>query len=163
MFTVDERLPLNFSDAPRIGCSTYGVAYSHGSQQKEQDNRGSSVEAAAPRIEYLLSLAEEELERRRIRSKYLPLSLPEGAAWAMLLELFVSFHRGHAVIIKSISLTAGVPPTTALRLLGILESNGLVERSPISLDKRTKRASLTAKGDSMVRKILGKYRQENPE
>lgn len=57
-------------------------------------------------------------------------------AWNMLLDLYVQQARGSRVSITSLTIAAGVPPTTALRWISLLEGRGLLEREPDRFDKR---------------------------
>ena len=52
--------------------------------------------------EYLLALAERELERRKVRISYLTKEFLSDAAWAMLLDLFVKEERGREPTHQSI-------------------------------------------------------------
>ena len=77
-------------------------------------------------------------------------SLPEGffgeAAWDILLDLFVHEGLQKQVSITSACAASGVPPTTALRWLGLLEQQGLVRRIPSKMDARVEYLELTRDG-----------------
>lgn len=105
----------------------------------------------------LVSLAEEELRRRRIRYRHLPQHLFGEAGWTMLLDLFVSQYRGRNIATTSACFASDVPSTTALRWLDVLERFELVERWAAENDKRVKYVSLTNDGDAAIRAILSDY------
>lgn len=75
---------------------------------------------------------------RRRRARYLPAELFGEPAWDMLLDLFAARLDGRLISVTSACYAAGVPPTTALRWLGILEEEGLVERGEHGSDHRVK-------------------------
>jgi DNA-binding transcriptional ArsR family regulator len=76
--------------------------------------------------------------------------LPDGVlgepAWDMLLDLFMQFAGGAKVSTTSLCLASGVPSTTALRHIGLLEELGLVRRSNSAFDKRVTFVELTDAG-----------------
>ena len=57
-------------------------------------------------------------------------------AWDMLLELFVAHQGGRQVSVKSLCHASGVPATTALRHLSLLEKHGLITRDGDAQDNR---------------------------
>lgn len=73
---------------------------------------------------------------RRRRSRHLPAELFGEPAWDMLLDLFAARLDGRLISVTSACYAAGVPPTTALRWLGVLEKAGLVERIDHTSDRR---------------------------
>jgi len=58
-----------------------------------------------------------------------------GAAWTMLLELYVSKNR-RAISIKALCLLSGAPIRTALRIIDGLVARKLVLRKPDARDRR---------------------------
>lgn len=67
-------------------------------------------------------------------------------AWDILLDLFIHEARGELVSVKSASIGSGVPPSTALRWLKILEGEGLISSRDDPGDHRRRLVSLTPKG-----------------
>lgn len=115
--------------------------------------------AAAPTKEdcALASIAEQELERRALRPRYLPADLFGEGAWTILLDLFVSEQKGRQVSVTSACYASQVPATTALRHIALLIEFGLVSRSDHPIDKRVKLLSLTSNGLASIRSILQQY------
>lgn len=102
-------------------------------------------------------LAAKELKRRKIQFRHLPVHFFGDAAWAMLLDLFVSQNEGKRL--SSTSLCHGTfhPQTTALRWLDVLIDEGFVVRSQCLDDRRVKYVALTARGTQAVERVLRSY------
>ncbi len=84
--------------------------------------------------------------RRQKRRAYLPEGLVGEPAWDMLLDLFMQFAGGAKVSTTSLCHASGVPSTTALRYIQLLEEGGLVKRSNSAFDKRVTFVELTDAG-----------------
>jgi hypothetical protein len=106
---------------------------------------------------YLADVVRGIYRSRRNRAKHLPDELFGEPAWDMLLDLFVNKVSGRRISVTSICQAAGVPPTTALRWLDILQRQGLAERFPSLLDRRTSEIRLSKSGYAAVRKWLVSY------
>ncbi len=105
--------------------------------------------ARAERGDYLLkvrSVIKERFARREIFGD----SLVDDPVWAMLLDLFEAHHSQKVRCVKSTCLASGVPATTAMRHLALMEELGLVERRPDRCDKRRTLLGLT---DAALRKL----------
>ena len=72
----------------------------------------------------------------------------------MLLDLYIHHGRGALVPVSSACIGAAVPPSTALRCLGKLESRGLVVRRADVDDRRRSLVTLSAKGLRMIELYL---------
>ena len=66
--------------------------------------------------------------------------------WDMLLDLYEKKMLGPAVCVTSLCIASGLPPTTALRRIDILEAEGLVRRIEDSSDRRRVLIELTPTG-----------------
>jgi DNA-binding MarR family transcriptional regulator len=100
-----------------------------------------------------LSATKEQL-RARLREEELGSDLVGVPAWNILIELFKQFAGGAKVSTKSIQIISGCPETTALRIIGRLEDQGIVKRSHCDSDKRVTYVSLTKTGVLKVGTLL---------
>jgi DNA-binding MarR family transcriptional regulator len=73
--------------------------------------------------------------RRRRRQIFLKVRFGEPS-WDMILELYLSACEGQSVDVTSLCRACGVPQTTALRHLDMLERQGLVRREADIADGR---------------------------
>jgi hypothetical protein len=79
----------------------------------------------------------ETYKRRSLRAKYFnPEYFSGEAAWNILLDLAASQIEGKRISVTSACLASEVPPTTALRWISILESDGMVVKENDYSDKR---------------------------
>lgn len=83
------------------------------------------------------------LKLRRNRDRFFDGDLFADPAWDMLLELYASALGQLRVSISNLSVAAAVPATTALRWIGVLERQGLIERRPDPIDGRRQFMSLS--------------------
>ena len=102
----------------------------------------------------LLERAELMYQERRSRDRLFGTDLFGEAAWDMLLDLYIHRGRGALVPVSSACIGAAVPPSTALRCLGKLESRGLVVRRADVDDRRRSLVTLSAKGLRMIELYL---------
>jgi DNA-binding MarR family transcriptional regulator len=101
----------------------------------------------------LLSSAAAEIYRmRRARERHLPECFSGEPAWDMLLVLYSE--RPAKLPVSSVCYGSGVPLTTALRWIGALDEQGLVERTRHCSDGRIVLVSLTEQGSLMVERCL---------
>lgn len=103
-----------------------------------------------PELSQVVAKARAHLRDRQRRSKYLDSDLFGEPAWDMLVDLFVHQAEGKKISISSCQIASGVPPTTALRHLGILEARSLVERQECNLDGRRRYLNLSQTGFDRV-------------
>lgn len=105
---------------------------------------------ALSRIErnaFNLALKAKDLyDQRRRRRDFLPARLFGEPAWDMLLELFMQYAGGAKVSTTSLCIASGVPNSTALRHIAMLEEEGLIKRSTSEFDRRVTFVELTEKG-----------------
>ena len=102
----------------------------------------------------LVELACRIYETRRRRARYLSPSLLGEPAWDMLLALYCFTARGRRLSVSSLCHASGVPQTTALRWVGIMEERGLIVRSRDHLDGRRYYLVLAAKGREVMQDYL---------
>lgn len=88
-----------------------------------------SAEITATHIRDLIKL-------RRMRDNHFTPDLFADPAWDILLDLFAAKLEGRQVSVSSLCIAAAVPPTTALRWIGSMTENGLLERHSDPLDAR---------------------------
>ena len=92
--------------------------------------------AAVEREPADLNLAETMIAARQLRLKYLDQDMFFDPTWSMLLDLYKSELKKERLSVSSLCLGSGVPETTALRYLRLLEVRGYIERLPDLNDKR---------------------------
>lgn len=68
------------------------------------------------------------IRTRRLRTHYFRADLFADPAWDMLLDLLAAQLEGKKVAVSSLCIAAAVPPTTALRWIGVLAENDLIVR-----------------------------------
>jgi DNA-binding MarR family transcriptional regulator len=73
-------------------------------------------------------------------------ALVANPCWDMLLDLYEKKTLGRVVSVSSLCIAAGIPTTTALRRIDILESEGLIRRSEDNADGRRVLLELTPAG-----------------
>jgi hypothetical protein len=91
-----------------------------------------------------------EIERRQIRHGILGRDFADGPSWSMLLALLEAQLNGRDTSIKDLYLAGNCPKTSAIRLVGKLESADLVKRAPDKNDKRRCFLLLTPKADALL-------------
>lgn len=90
--------------------------------------------------------AKREIARRRARHAHLPAGFFAEGCWNILLDLFIHFEAGKPVSVTDACLASGLPATTALRSITLIEKNDLAMRSRDPADGRRIFLSLTAQG-----------------
>lgn len=90
----------------------------------------------------------------RSRQAYLPEVRCEDPEWLMLLELFIASGSGRQVTVSNLCAASGVPSTTALRHIGLLERNGLLIRTPAAKDRRISHVRLHERAQRRLQSYL---------
>ena len=85
------------------------------------------------------------MQARRMRSRYFNTSMFGEPAWDMLLALYAAAEENGVLSVSGLAEKAGTAPTTALRWLAYLESQGLAERRDKPNDQRVQLVQLTDK------------------
>ena len=110
------------------------------------------------------ALARAEYVHRRRREAIFQAEIFAEPAWDMLLDLYVQDHLGRMVSIHSLCIAAAVPPTTALRWIGKLVADGLVQRRKSLDDHRVVHVALTDEGRTVMEHYLRyRLRQQSAE
>lgn len=92
-----------------------------------------------------ISAVDSMLSARKSRLKFFESDLFFDPTWAMLLDLYRSDLIGTKLSVSSLCIGSGVPSTTALRYLQVLEDRGYVERVADQSDRRRIFVRLTGK------------------
>jgi hypothetical protein len=92
---------------------------------------------------YLCRLAKEEYGERRRRAQFFDSSLFGEPIWDLLLDLFICYALDRRISVSSACMAAGVPMTTALRCIQVLEERGMIVRKPDERDRRRNWIELT--------------------
>lgn len=119
-------------------------------------SRGSEnlPEAEAPAAEQqrLIAVAGEIYRMRRARDRVMPEGLMGEPAWDILLALYAE--EPGRLPASSLCYASGVPTSTALRWVNLLNRQGLVERTQHQRDEHLQLLSLTDKGRATVERCL---------
>jgi DNA-binding transcriptional ArsR family regulator len=114
-------------------------------------DRRPSFDAGAVEVAVAPQAIRAAIRARRLRDGLFPGGLFEDPAWDMLLDLFAAELEGGRVSVSSLCIAAAVAPTTALRWIGRLAAEGLVERRPDPRDKRRAFVALSPQGSAAMR------------
>ena len=102
----------------------------------------------------LLRAARSELERRKLRKRFLPTEWFAEGAWNIMIDLFENEQSGTEVCVTSACIAAEVPATTALRNIAQLIESGMVQKLPDPKDQRRAFLRLSHKGSRVMRDVL---------
>jgi DNA-binding MarR family transcriptional regulator len=91
----------------------------------------------------MLSKVIETYKQRRKRKHFFHEDVFGEPAWDMLLDLFAARMQDRRISVTSACYASDVPPTTALRWLGVLEEIGYIERLDNASDQRVTWVRLT--------------------
>lgn len=91
-----------------------------------------------------LAFVKAVMRSRQRRSSFLDGDLLFDPAWAMLLDLYCATLQGKRLSVTALTIGSGVPDTTALRYLRLLEERGHVARVPDDSDRRRSFVKLTS-------------------
>lgn len=115
-------------------------------EMQRQNIESAHLLSGSARSRILAQLTRCEMEARARRSRLFKSSLFSDPAWDVLLDLFAAEFDGRRRFITSVALGAGVPRTTALRWICVLEEERLIRREPDPLDGRRTFIELTSDG-----------------
>lgn len=94
------------------------------------------------------------IKRRRARELCFPAGLFADPAWDILLDLTVARIERQDLSVTDVCVAAAVPQTTALRWIGTLEREGLIDRSPDPRDSRRVIVRLSEHGWAQMERYL---------
>lgn len=120
------------------------LVIARGQQDPSQDTQDDDLAEYAERI----------YQERRRRTRHFPAHLFAEPAWDILLDLFVNGIRHRAISITSACIAGGIPATTGLRWLGVLEKEGILVREMSEEDARVTLVRLSDHGMDMMRGYL---------
>lgn len=115
------------------------------------------IPGAEPTLEcdaLLTDVARRVAEMRRSKKSILSSPIFVEPAWDMMLDLFVAQNMERDIGLTSVAMASGVPLSTALRHLKVIEMQKLVKRYPDEKDGRVCNVRLTEKGINKMRNIL---------
>lgn len=96
------------------------------------------------------------LRNRAERVKYFPADLFGEPAWEILLDLTAARVENKRVSVTSLCLASGVPPTTALRWIGMMVTRDILVREEDEADRRRSFVALSDSGIDAVTSYFSK-------
>lgn len=96
-----------------------------------------------------------EIQYRNQRAQALPSALLGEPAWDILLDLAAAKLENKRIQITAIGLNEGLPPTTALRWIGLLVEHNLIRRIPDDVDRRRTWLEITPEAMKKVAACFG--------
>jgi CheY-like chemotaxis protein/DNA-binding MarR family transcriptional regulator len=96
---------------------------------------------------------------RKVRDRHFPTELFSDPCWEMLLDLYDAQLDEAEVTVSSLGAASGVPLTTALRRMDVLQKHGFIERLIDPDDRRRTIVKLSAPGSAAVEKFFDSYAQ----
>lgn len=102
----------------------------------------------------LIAAAREEVRRRTDRRLVLGPDMLAEPAWDMMLDLYLAQAVDRHVAVSSLCIASGVPTTTALRWIRILEKDGLLVRERDRDDARRSFVKLSGLAREKVELLL---------
>lgn len=94
-------------------------------------------------IETMLAEAMGALSARELRRTDFPDEVFRNPAWDMLVDLLVNTLEGRSVSASTLAIASGIPATTALRYIGLLEGQGHLSCYLDQTDNRVKNLRLS--------------------
>lgn len=150
-FTSDLRSPKlgKLSDeVSRIAGKLAKLALEH---EVPSEPGSSPLGAAKAKADIPIEAVRREIHARRLRSQYFDSHLFADPAWDMLLELFRSEIAQQRVSVSALTMSAGVPATTALRWLKTMTDANLFFRRPDPTDARRFYVELSPRSSEAMR------------
>ena len=95
-----------------------------------------ALPSTAPKLEVPIDVVRSAVKARRLRTNYFSENLFADQAWDMMLELLVAELSGQRIAVSTLSDSAAIPPSTAIRWINSLVQQGLFVRRDDPLDGR---------------------------
>jgi predicted transcriptional regulator len=115
--------------------------------ESSPDRSGHGTHPDAERRDRLIKDIKRTFRDRAARRKFFPTEFVSGeACWDILLDLSASAFEGKRISVTSACLASGVPNTTALRWIALLEHSGLIGREQDEHDRRRTYLRITDRG-----------------
>jgi DNA-binding MarR family transcriptional regulator len=112
------------------------MAVAHDLEQEVESGRNTTLHLE-PSDAVIVELARQIYHARQQRSQIESCADLFGEpAWDMLLELFIATHEQRDVPVTRACLASGVPNSTALRVLAVLQERGIVVKQADPHDRR---------------------------
>lgn len=121
-----------------------------------------TVEGHVPSEQKLVELSCTLYDSRRLRTRFINNNLLGEPVWDMLLALYCFSGRGEALSVSGLCHAAGVPQTTALRWVKLMEQKKLVKRSKDSKDGRRAYVSLTDDSKKLLENYFATIQESKP-
>ena len=100
---------------------------------------------------------------RQMRLRFFDQDLFADPAWDMLLDLTAARAEHLRVSVTSLCIASGVPTTTALRWIKLLEQSGLVKRIEDDTDRRRAFVTLTERSADAMARFFDEVERHRPE
>jgi len=121
-----------------------------------------TVQPAAVRQAARVAQVETLIEARRLRRRVLPAELFHEPAWDMLLSLYLSWHKGETLFVKTLVAKTAAPSTTSQRWIEHIARLGLVTRVVDPTDRRRIEVMLSQAGLEAIDEYLSALAESSP-
>lgn len=129
-----------------------GLSSSNGWSMLASDEDGPSSTGNEPRSRLLANARAEAKRRGDRRALFGAYDVLSDPAWDILLELYIAGLSGNGLYASVVGTEAGIPQSTTLRWLNVLEKMGLVRRNPDPFDKRRQWVGVTPRARTLMEK-----------
>lgn len=151
---------VSLAQAARLRAAAYEILSIVDELERNTQHRRSTLpssETVSPSA--LAALATKHFADRELRKSCMNNALFGEPAWDMLLYLFIKACENKRVYKTAVTSASGVPHSTALRYLALLERDGTLKVELAEGDKRVQFVSLTQKGASEMADYLSRSMQ----
>ena len=104
----------------------------------------------------LISRAEKYLNWGRLKSRILDSGngLFANSCWNMCLDIFICDLKDQRITVSSIAHSSGIPMTTAMSYINVMVEQGLLHKTPNSVDNRMIYVSVSENCSEKIRELL---------